>query len=139
MNKLKRISIPIKNQLPATTGNTTSLLHEIRHALSKLLTSSQETIIDLQNLPLTSAEQDQLRESLGEGEVKAYLNTLGKSTVIETGISGVWYITHFNSNEQPIGKFIEITFIPSILKSQPEDIQLGLEQLTNQLTSVNKE
>jgi hydrogenase-1 operon protein HyaF len=139
MNEPKRNQKEINIHIENHTGNTIPLLYEICHALSKLLKFSQETIIDLHNLPLTPTEQDHLRESLGEGEVKAYLNTLGKSIVIETGISGVWYITHFNSNEQPIGKFIEITSIPSILKSQPEDIQLGLEQLTNQLASVNKE
>jgi hydrogenase-1 operon protein HyaF len=61
------------------------------------------------------------------------LNALGKSNIHETGLAGVWLVEHFNMDGQLVGKFIEITAIPAILKSQPEDIREGLEKLTDQL------
>ncbi|HIE55188.1 MAG TPA: hydrogenase accessory protein HupE, partial [Chromatiaceae bacterium] len=44
------------------------------------------------SLPLAPGEEKRLEEALGEGEVKATLNALGESRLIETRYSGVWLI-----------------------------------------------
>jgi hydrogenase-1 operon protein HyaF len=130
--------IPVRVENPSwTTGNAVPLLNEIRHALMALLESGQETVIDLQSLPLGPADETQLLEALGNGEVEAHLDTLGNSTIRETQVSGVWFVEHYNADEQPLSKFIEITHIPSILKAQPEDIRAGLARLTELLTTAN--
>jgi hydrogenase-1 operon protein HyaF len=129
--------IPVRVANPSwAAGNAVPILNEIRHALITLLESGQETIIDLQSLPLGPADETQLMEALGSGEVEARLDTLGKSIIRETQVSGVWMVEHYNVDEQPLSKFIEITHIPSILKAQPEDIQAGLAQLTERLTAT---
>lgn len=116
------------------TGNDILVLHEIRHALRKLLDSSESTVIDLRALPMSEVEQSRIEDTLGVGEVQASVNALGVSEVVETRISGVWRITHYNTEREVLGKFIEITTIPSLLTSQTEDMAAGLERLTAKLT-----
>lgn len=138
MSKLKDIQVTVESQ-PHSIGAALALLYEIHHALRLLLTSGRETSIDMSSLPLAPADQDTLFTLLGSGEVEARLDALGKSIIRETGIAGVWVIEHFNADEQPIGKFIEVSAIPAILKSQPQDIQQGFERLAEQLATNDQQ
>jgi hydrogenase-1 operon protein HyaF len=45
----------------------------------------------------------------------------------------VWLVTHYNSENEVIGKYIEVCDMPQILKAQVEDIRAGLAQLTARL------
>jgi hydrogenase-1 operon protein HyaF len=115
------------------THNVQPLLHEIRHALVKLLDNGGQTVIDLRSLPLAAGEEEQLLDTLGQGEVFARLHALGPTEIIETRYPGVWVVVHFNNDNEVIGKTIEICDIPELLRSQQEDIRLGLGQLQSQL------
>ena len=115
------------------THNVQPLLHEIRHALVKLLDDGGHTVIDLRSLPLAPGEEQKLLDKLGRGEVTAHLQALGPSEIVETRYPGVWVVVHFNNDNEVIGKFIEICDIPDLLRSQQEDIRQGLEQLQAQL------
>jgi len=117
----------------AVTGNVVPLLHEIRHALQRWLEKEERCVIDLRSLPLGPGEEERIIDELGEGEVRAQLSALGPSEVCETRFPGVWLVTHYNSNEEIIGRFVEICDMPSILKSQAGDIQDGLQRLEAQL------
>jgi hydrogenase-1 operon protein HyaF len=117
------------------TGNVLPILHEIRHALHKLLDSGEATIIDLRAMPFAPGEEQELETQLGGGEVSVAIDALGPSTVKESAIPGVWLVTHYNEQEEVVGKFIEITRMPSILESQTEDIRNGLERLSESLTN----
>ena len=125
--------IPIHNE--AHTGNLEPLLHQIRHALEHLLDCGEKTVIDLAAMPLADNELTALLDVLGKGEVSAELNILGKSVIEETRFSGVWVIRHLNENEENDRVFIEVDTIPSLLSAQTEDIQLGLIQLDQTLTT----
>ena len=120
----------------ALTGNDIPLMHEIRHALNKLIETGEPTVIDLRSMPLAPGEEEHIESMLGQGEVKAQIEALGPTQILETGIAGVWLITHFNANEEILGKFIEITRIPTILESQVEDVQAGVETLDRQLAEL---
>lgn len=115
------------------THNVKPLLHEIRHALGKLLATAETTTIDLRSLPLAPGEEDKLLAELGHGEVHAGLNALGPSEIVETRFAGVWVVLHYNNDREVLGKFIEICEIPELLRAQPADIRDGLEQLQAQL------
>lgn len=134
MSRLDGIDVRVEG-VSWTTQNALPLLHEIRHALSNFLESGQEISIDLQSIPMGPADETMLFDILGHGEVEARLNALGKSIIRETGIPGVWLVEHFNADEQPVAKLIEVTSIPSILKSQSEDIREGLAKLNEQLAA----
>lgn len=106
------------------------LLTEVQHALHKLVQHNESTCIDLNSLPFSAHEEQVLRHQLGQGEVKAELNSLGKSCIWETQISGVWWVEHFNLDNQKTHQYLEITWIPDLLKSQPQDVQESLQQLS---------
>ena len=111
------------------TGNVRPLLHEIRHALRQLLDTGETTSIDLRGLPMAAGEQERLIGFLGKGEISVQLNALGNSEIIETSFPGIWLIVHYNSNQEIMGKFIEITRIPGILEAQTGDMEDALASL----------
>jgi len=115
------------------TCNVEPLLHEIRHGLTRLLESDAATIIDLRSIPLAPGEEERIVSELGTGEVQARMTALGPSEIKETRFPGVWLVTHYNSENEVIGKFIEVCDMPQILRAQTEDIRAGLAQLTARL------
>ncbi|PHS78447.1 MAG: hydrogenase expression protein HupH [Rhodospirillaceae bacterium] len=118
------------------TGNAAPLLHEIKHALSKLLDSGVEHIIDLGAIPFGPGDERILDDVLGDGEVSATLTIMGESHVRETKIPGVWRVDHLDEKGQFQSRFIEITFMPDILKTQREDAVQGLETLAGRLDTL---
>lgn len=118
----------------AETGNLAPLLHEIRHALSRWLDDRSEHSIDLRSIPMAPGEEARLLEQLGRGEVQAQITGLGRSELVETHYPGVWLLSHYGDDEQIIGRQIEITDCPWLLKSQPEDVTQALQRLQQQLT-----
>jgi len=117
----------------AATGNVAPLLHEIRHALRRLAAGEPGTAIDLRALPLAPGEEVSLEATLGEGEVRAELNSLGPTVVQETAYPGVWLVTHRNADDAVVAKFIEVTRMPEILMSQQQDIEHGISRLESEL------
>lgn len=124
----------------AFTHNVEPLLHEIRHALAQLLESGRETVIDLRAIPLAPGEEAAIEEVLGEGELRASLSALGPSEFRETAYPGVWLVTHYNNDNKIVGKFVEVTTVPALLKSQTEDMAAGLQRLEDRLkdSSANR-
>ena len=120
------------------TWNVTPLLHEVKHALKKLIEDGESSIIDLRSIPLAPGEENKILQTLGEGEVHVELNALGKSAIYETYYSGVWVVTHLNDEDATIGRFIEVTTMPEILYSQAEDINDAFDRLSEKLEDNNK-
>ena len=120
-----------------STGNVQPILHEIRHALEKLVDSGETSIIDLRSIPLAPGEEETIIDMLGQGEVEARLNALGLSEIYETQYTGVWLVTHFNESDSIVSRFIEITGLPDILKSQHEDMSRALQRLAIELQTVH--
>jgi hydrogenase-1 operon protein HyaF len=116
-----------------SSGNVLPLLHEIRHALALLMECNAPTTLDLQRIPLAPGEEAHILQDLGEGEARAELNALGRSEFVETALPGVWIVTHYDSDEQRIARFIEIARVPAMLCAQREDIQRALNRLTARL------
>ena len=115
------------------TWNVAPLLHEVKHALDNLLKNNETTVIDLRSIPLAPGEEEKILNALGQGEVKSQLDALGPSEIIETQYAGVWVVTHYNDENDIIGRFIEITTIPDILRSQKEDIIEAYSHLSESL------
>ena len=115
------------------TLNVEPILHEIRHALERLIKTGECSAIDLRSIPLAPGEEETIIERLGRGEVNAQLDALGPSEIRETRFPGVWLITHYNETESVIGRFIEITECPDILKAQHEDMSHAAARLREEL------
>jgi len=124
-------AIPVTAEV--VTGNVAPLLHEVRHALKRLADGKDGTVIDLQCLPLAPGEEERIEEVLGQGEVRAEIDALGPTIIQETSYPGVWLVTHRNTEQAVVGRFIEVTHIPELLKSQQADIENGANRLENEL------
>ena len=124
-------TIPVTTEV--ATGNVEPLLHEIRHALTRLTSGEEGTTIDLKSLPLAPGEEERIEATLGTGEVRAEVDALGPTLIQETSYPGVWLITHKNADGAVVARFIEVTYIPELLRSQPEDIDAGIDRLANEL------
>jgi hydrogenase-1 operon protein HyaF len=105
-----------------TTGMAQSLLREIARALAALAETGTRDAIDLRSLPLTPADREALDDALGRGEVSAALTLAGDSLLWETRFAGVWWVRHLGAGGQIAAEVIEITPVPDILASHPDDI-----------------
>lgn len=124
-------TIPVTTEV--ATGNVEPLLHEIRHALKRLASGKEGTTIDLKSLPLAPGEEERIEATLGTGEVRAEVDALGPTVIQETSYPGVWLTTHKNADDAVVARFIEVTYIPELLRSQPEDIDAGIDRLETEL------
>ncbi len=123
------MTFPVEVTGEPWTGNVQPLLHEVYHALKRLLETGEVTVIDLRALPLAPGEEAKIEQTLGTGEVHARIDALGPSQIVETGIAGVWLVTHYNAEEEILGRYIEICRIPAILESQDQDIEYGMDDM----------
>jgi hydrogenase-1 operon protein HyaF len=130
---------PIPSPIPYSRGNIEPILHEVVHAVDRLLDTDEPTVIDLASLPFAPGELEKLEEYLGTGELKAELNALGRSQIRETIYPGVWWLEHRNTEGDVVGRYIEITRTPEILMSQEADITAGRARLGDRLNEHQEE
>jgi hydrogenase-1 operon protein HyaF len=140
MNDLKGIPIAVvdSSASSALNNNAMPLLYEIESLLNDLVESGKSAIIDLRSLPLVPGDYEKLKEVLGQGEVNATIDALGPTHVRETAVHGVWWVTHYNSDETVIAEFIEVTYMPEILHTHPADARVGLDMLRSRLTRTTE-
>ncbi len=131
MSSLEGIAVRVE----AMSGNVMPLLHEIRHALRRVAEGGQGTTIDLGSLPMAPGEDKRIEEMLGQGEVRAELNALGPTVVQETRYPGVWFITHRNTEQEVVARFIEVTRMPELLLAQADDMRRAVNELDQTLDS----
>jgi hydrogenase-1 operon protein HyaF len=128
---LKDIPVSVSGGEEFLTGNAAAVLREIASLLEQLGQNRQGGCIDLASLPFTSADRTWLQEKLGKGEVEVNINAGGPTAIVETGTPGVWWITHRNEQNAKSGEFIEVTLVPELIATHPDDVLLGLESLNN--------
>ena len=120
--------IPIQPAMEPS-GSARPLLREIADMLRRLLDARESSAIDLSALPFNPADLDWLREKLGQGEAAAHVQANGESTFDETAFPGVWWVTHRNEHGAVVAQFIEVAYVPELLKAHPDDVAAGREQL----------
>lgn len=111
------------------SGNAPPLLRELSEQVKRLLADGEPSAIDLSALPLTPADLDWLHDKLGNGEIAITLQANGESTLNETACPGVWWVTHHNEQGAVTSQFIEVAFVPELVKAHPQDVQIGYEHL----------
>ncbi len=127
----KPLDIPVKvvHDGPPEDTTAAAVLHEVKRMLETLLSTGAENSMDLSHSPLAPQAYQQLKNTLGQGEVTADITSLGRTTIRETAVPGVWWITHISDDERVLGEFLEVTACPHLLKSQPEDLELAITRL----------
>lgn len=135
---LKTIAVKVEptspEEIDAFTLNVVPLLHEVKHALQRLLETGEPTTIDLGSIPLAPGEFEKIDAALGTGEVKVALEAMGPSQIYETQFSGVWRVTHFNAANEVVGRYVEVSRMPEILLAQESDVRIGLDLLSRKLS-----
>ena len=134
MSGLEGIPVHIEAAgLSGTVGNVRAILAELETALTELLSNGHEHSIDLRSLPFAPGELEYLKDVLGAGEVRVEIDALGKSTIIETAIRGVWWVTHYNTLDDRMAEFLEISFCPDLVRAHRDDVRESLELLNARL------
>lgn len=121
---------------PGLSGNATPLLRELDESLRRLLDSGEASAIDLSALPLTPADLDWLRGQLGTGEIAITLQASGESTLKETACHGIWWVTHCNEAGAVTSQFIEVAFVPELVKAHPQDVAIGQGRLQSLISGL---
>lgn len=116
-----------------------AILYEIETLLEHYQAFGQNGSIDLRWLSLLPGDLDRLHEILGTGEVSAQVDALGTSTARETAIQCVWWVEHCGPDGESHGQWIEITEVPSLLRSDRASIAYGLETLRDRISSFSGE
>jgi hydrogenase-1 operon protein HyaF len=128
MSALDNIAIRIETA-DRSARNALPVLHEVRHALRRLVESGESTVIDLHSMPFGPGDEEELLAALGTGEVAAQLDALGESRITETTYPGVWVVDHYNTHGKRIAFQIEVATVPSVLVAQAADMADGLQRL----------
>ncbi|MBK7662643.1 MAG: hydrogenase expression/formation protein [Sterolibacteriaceae bacterium] len=139
--------IPVRVDLGATPTTDArgisaaglAILYEIETLLEQYQAFGQNGSIDLRWLSLLPGDLDRLHEMLGTGEVSAQVDALGISTARETAIQCVWWVEHYGPDGESHGQWIEITEVPSLLRSDRASIAYGLETLRDRISSFSGE
>ncbi len=117
-------------------GGVTAILSELVSLLEKLARGEPSAAIDMRSLPMTPQERTELQRVLGEGEVQATVNAEGLSSFRETRFAGIWWVEHRDRQGELIAELIEVTRVPDILASAPDEIAAGARALRAQITTV---
>lgn len=128
------MDIPLEIAEP-TTGMAQAILTELAQHLPALALSGSVHVIDLTSLPMNDSDKRELEAILGRGEVSVTLQTIGDSEIFETRYSGIWWTKHFTADNQLISELLEITTVPEIIKSHPDDIKQSADELKNLIDS----
>jgi hydrogenase-1 operon protein HyaF len=133
---LDDIAVRCEPPVAATIGGVDAIVHEIAALLARLADSGSGGCIDLRSLPLAPADHECLESWLGDGAVRATLDALGPSEIRETGVPGVWWVTHRDSAGAITAELIEVACVPEILASHRDDVRTGLAQLRARLEAA---
>ena len=137
MSGLSSIPVGVELQPGASHGNALPILHEVRHALERLISTGEPTQIDLNAIPFGPGDEARLALLLGTGEVRATIEALGPTTVLETGIPGVWLVDYHNAEGERLALHLEITQCPEILRTQGADLATAIALLDECLATAS--
>lgn len=112
--------------------NGLAVLKEIVNLLRQLVETGQGGSVDLSRVALSDEDYDLLDDALGEGEISAEMN-LGATEVLASGVPGVWWITHYNAEDDVMAQFIEVAYCPEVLQVARDDVKEGCDALQARL------
>lgn len=120
-NKLRSIGVVVENP-PLSLGNAVPVLHEILHALRRLEETGESSTIDLRAIPFGPGDEEHLLGMLGDGEIRATLDSVGRTEIRETRFHGVWLTDYRDADDNRIGLQVEVTDLPALIRTPRDDI-----------------
>jgi len=123
---------------PARSGGlgngVSAILAELATLLEQLADGRIPAAIDLRSLPMSPQDRTELERVLGDGEVQATVKTDGLSSIRETSVSGIWWVTHCNAQGESIAEFLEVTRVPEILAGALDEIAAAARALRQRVS-----
>ena len=116
------------------TDNLNPLLRQVEQALQELVDDGTASVVDLAAMPFSEQDERDLRETLGRGEVSATVDAFGPTLVEETAYPGVWLVEHKDAEGRRLTLHLEITRIPTILRTPDDDLADSLAALRHSLS-----
>ena len=132
---LEDIPVKLASAENIQTGNALPVLKEIMTLLEQLEETGEGGSIDLASLPFSTADRQWLKDTLGEGAVNINIDAGGPTTIVETATPGVWWVVHRNEQHAQVGEFIEVTLVPEMIPTHPDDVSSGVKRLEDRLTA----
>lgn len=133
MSRLHEIPVVVVHDPNAGTGSSTTMvlaiLSEVEAKLEALAEEGEESTIDLRWFIGYPQELTLLRDLLGQGEVTARITAVGSTLIHETAVPCVWWVSHRDHDDSPLGEFVEIAEVPELLYSDRLGIRSGLQEL----------
>jgi hydrogenase-1 operon protein HyaF len=123
-------SAPTAPPLAPGVINAPALLAEIAEHLAQ---ATPYHIINLSLLPFSPEDALWLDQALGRGTVSLLSRGYGNCRITATGISRVWWVQYFNSQDALILNTLEITDAPEVARAAAEDLADSSERLTEVL------
>ncbi len=133
---LQSIAVTVEDTA-AATGNVAPVLHEILHALLRFSADGETTTIDLRAMPFGPGDEDQLLDFLGNGEIQATVESLGRTEIRESRFHGVWVVDYQDADGTRAGLQLEVTEVPALLATPREDIQDAAAALQEALAAMD--
>lgn len=113
----------------APGASAQAIIAEVEACAARFAATGEDASIDLRFLKAMPKEREMLSSLLGQGEVSATVDALGRTEIRETAIPCVWWVRHRNSEDETIGELIEITEVPEMIAGDRMAVVRGLEAL----------
>lgn len=111
----------------APGASAQAIISEIEAYAARFAASGENASIDLRFLKAMPKEREMLSSLLGQGEVSAVVDALGRTEIRETAIPCVWWVRHHNGEDETVGELIEIAEVPEMIAGDRMAVARGLE------------
>lgn len=113
-----------------------AVLAEIERFLEDYRIRGRGGVINLGWARLVPGDLERLREILGTGGASVTIAALGGSSIQETAIPCVWWLSHRSGEDRLTGHWIEIAEVPALLRGDRTSISPGLDALRERAATL---
>lgn len=123
--------------LPEGVMNAPAVLTELEARAASWQNGQSAHVVNLTLLPQTEEDLAFLGSQLGRGPVTVLTRGYGNCRITATALHNVWWVQHFNAEDQLILNTLEITDVPVAALAAQEDIDDSRERLANILSELH--
>jgi hydrogenase-1 operon protein HyaF len=109
--------------------NAPPLVAEINDKVAEHRPGDLPHVINLTLLPQTESDLEFLNQQLGQGVTTILSRGYGNCRISSTGVSNVWWVQYFNSQDNNILNTLEIGDVPAVACAAAEDIADSADRL----------
>jgi hydrogenase-1 operon protein HyaF len=116
--------------IPPGVLNARSVMVELADQVAAYAPGSEPHVVNLTLLPQSPEDLEYLEQRLGQGGITILSRGYGNCRISSTGVSSLWWVQYFNSEDTMILNTIEVVDVPVAACASLEDIGDSAERLT---------